>query len=97
MKHLLNDDQPVTDLSYEHWLDIEGVVHRWLLESILPTISREFLFLNSAREVWESAKESYSKKNNLATIYDIMQRSTNLVQGNCLVLAYNNKLTSQGN
>ena len=30
----------------------------------------------------------------MTIIYDIMQRSTNLVQGNCLVLAYSDELTS---
>ena len=42
MRHLEEDGPPLSDPTYYNWLDIEGVVHRWLLDSISPSVMGEF-------------------------------------------------------
>ncbi|XP_078441195.1 uncharacterized protein LOC144711146 [Wolffia australiana] len=94
MKHLMEAPPSPTAPHYEQWLDVEGVVHRWLLDSISSSYAAEFLSLNSAKEIWDAAQESHSKRNNLAIIYDLVTRSTNLTQGPRSVRAYHLELSS---
>ncbi|XP_078447608.1 uncharacterized protein LOC144716357 [Wolffia australiana] len=97
MRHLLEDGPPRTDSKYYDWLDVEGVVHRWLLDSISPSIKGEFLSLESARAVWEAALESHSKKHNIATLYELVHRAANLHQGDRSVMEYSTELISLWN
>ncbi|XP_078433764.1 uncharacterized protein LOC144705106 [Wolffia australiana] len=97
MRHLLEDGPPRTDPKYYDWLDVEGVVHRWLLDSISPNIKGEFLSLESARAVWEAALDSHSKKHNIATLYELVHRAVNLRQGDRSVMEYSTELISLWN
>ena len=94
MRHLEEDRPPHSDPAYYNWLDVEGVVHRWLLDSIAPSVKGEFLSVESARAVWEAVLDSHSKKNNIATLYELVQRAANLCQGDSSVMEYNNELSA---
>ena len=94
MRHLEGDRPPHSDPTYYNWLDVEGVVHRWLLDSITSSVKGEFLSLESARAVWEAVLDSHSKKNNIATLYELVHRAANLRQGDRSVMDYNNELTA---
>ena len=94
MRHLEGDRPPHSDPTYYNWLDVEGVVHRWLLDSIASSVKGEFLSLESARAVWEAVLDSHSKKNNIATLYELVHRAANLRQGDRSVMDYNNELTA---
>ena len=94
MRHLEEDRPPHSDPAYYNWLDVEGVVHRWLLDSIALSVKGEFLSLESARAVWEAVLDSHSKKNNIATLYELVHRAANLCQGDRSVMDYNNELTA---
>ena len=78
MRHLEGDKPSHSDPAYYNWLDVEGVVHRWLLDSIASSVKGEFLSLESARAVWEAVLDSHSKKNNIATLYELVHRAANL-------------------
>ena len=94
MRHLEENGPLLSDLTYYNWLDVEGVVHRWLLDSISPSVKGEFLALDSAKNVWEAVLDSHSKKHNIATLYELVHRASNLRQGDRLVLDYINELTA---
>ncbi|XP_078434956.1 uncharacterized protein LOC144705959 [Wolffia australiana] len=97
MRHLLEDGPPRTDPKYYDWLDVEGIVHRWLLDSISPSVKGEFLSLESAKAVWEAALESHSKKHNIATLYELVHRASNLRQGDRTIMEYSTELISLWN
>ncbi|XP_078438073.1 uncharacterized protein LOC144708561 [Wolffia australiana] len=97
MRHLLEEGPSKTDSKYYDWLDVEGVVHRWLLDSISPSIKGEFLSLESARAMWEAALDSHSKKNNIATLYELVHRAANLRQGDRTIMEYSTELISLWN
>ncbi|XP_078429486.1 uncharacterized protein LOC144708026 [Wolffia australiana] len=97
MRHLLEDGPSRTDPKYYDWLDVEGVVHRWLLDSISPSVKGEFMSLESARAVWEAALESHSKKHNIATLYELVHRAANLRQGDRSIMEYSTELISLWN
>ena len=94
MRHLEENGPPLSDPTYYNWLDVEGVVHRWLFDSISPSVKGEFLALDSAKIVWEAVLDSHSKKHNIATLYELVHWASNLRQGDRLVLDYNNELTA---
>ena len=94
MRHLEENGPPLSDPTYYNWLDVEGVVHRWLLDSISPSIKGEFLALDSAKNVWEAVLDNHSKKHNIATLYELVHWASNLRQGDRLVLDYSNELTA---
>ena len=94
MRHLEGDRPSHSDPAYYNWLDVEGVVHRWLLDSIASFVKGEFLSLESARAVWEAVLDNHSKKNNIATLYELVHRAANLRQGDRSVMDYNNELTA---
>ena len=50
--------------------------------------------MESARAVWEAVLDSHSKKNNIATLYELVHRAANLRQGDHSVMDYNNELTA---
>ncbi|XP_078431084.1 uncharacterized protein LOC144702933 [Wolffia australiana] len=97
MNHLLEDGPSRTDPKYYDWLDVEGVVHRWLLDSISPSVKGEFMSLESARAVWEAVLESHSKKHNIATLYELVHRAANLSQGDRSIMEYSTELISLWN
>ena len=94
MRDLEDDGPPRSDPTYYNWLDVEGVVHRWLLDIISPSVKGEFLALESAKAVWEAVLDSHSKKHNIATLYELVHRAANLRQGDRSVLDYSNELTA---
>ena len=94
MRHLEENRPPLSDPTYYNWLDVEGVVHRWLLDSISPSVKGAFLALDSAKTVWEAVLDSHSKKHNIATLYELVHWASNLRQGDRLVLDYSNELTT---
>ena len=92
MRHLEDDGPPRSHTTYYNWLDVEGVVHRWLLDSISPSVKGEFLALEFAKAVWEAVLDSHSKKHNIATLYELVHQAANLRQGDRSVLDYSNEL-----
>ena len=94
MRHLEVDRPSHSDPAYYNWLDVEGVVHRWLLASIASSVKGEFLSLESARAVWEAVLDSHSKKNNIAILYELVHRAANLRLRDRSVMDYNNELTA---
>lgn len=45
----------------------------WLSKSMNPDIAEDFLLLDLANEVWDSVREIYGEKENLARIYQLQQ------------------------
>lgn len=44
----------------------------WLIRSMLPDISDDFMMYGIAAEIWDAVKEMYSKQNNTAELYEIV-------------------------
>lgn len=65
-----------------------------LLNSIEPSIVEEFLFLDYAKEVWDSAVEIYGGKENLARMYQLQFDIAKTVKGDKVFHVYLNNLKS---
>ncbi|CAN6459804.1 unnamed protein product [Victoria cruziana] len=74
--------------AYADWELNDRMVMSWLLNSMEPMIAEGFLFLDSAKEIWEAAAEIYGEKENLARIYQLQQEISKTVKGDRLFHVY---------
>jgi len=67
------------------------MVVSWLLNSIVPELADAFLYVNSAREIWDELTERFGESNG-PLLYQIQKEIEDLYQGNDRVAVYNTKL-----
>ncbi|KZV18555.1 hypothetical protein F511_16529, partial [Dorcoceras hygrometricum] len=58
----------------------------WLINSMEPPIGRTFLFLPTAREVWDAVRETYSDLENSSQVFDLKTRFRQFRQGEKTVI-----------
>lgn len=51
------------------WRSENSMVIAWLLNSIEPAIGKPYLFLPTAKDVWEAVRETYSDVENVSQIF----------------------------
>ncbi|KAA3466546.1 Cysteine-rich RLK (RECEPTOR-like protein kinase) 8 [Gossypium australe] len=84
----------VPDIGFARWMRDNGQVMTWLLNSMTPSISRNFLLYNTAAEIWSAVRETYSINDNIAELYHVENQAATLKQGTMLVTLYYNTLTA---
>ena len=57
-----------------------------------PTLGKPFMFLPTARDVWETVRETYSDLENRSQLYEINTRMWRTQQGDRDVTAYYNDM-----
>lgn len=50
-----------TGVSKDNWLANDALIMSFLLGSMEPSISQNFVLLNSAKEIWDVAKQAYGQ------------------------------------
>ena len=60
-----------SDDGYNHWRSENSLVMVWLLNSMDSAIAKPHLFMKTAKEVWESVKETYSDLENFSQIFEL--------------------------
>ncbi|XP_073219663.1 uncharacterized protein [Cicer arietinum] len=70
-----------TDPKYRFWKSENSVIIAWLLSNMESTIKKPFMFLPTAKEVWEAVKETYSNIQNSSQIFDLKSRLWHTKQG----------------
>ncbi|XP_019256261.1 PREDICTED: uncharacterized protein LOC109234647 [Nicotiana attenuata] len=63
----------VTDASYSQWDSDNSLVMTWLLNTVHPRISKQYLLLDTAEKIWNTTKRTYSRKGNDAQEIDYYQ------------------------
>ena len=58
-------------------------------------IGEDFMFYQTAKEIWDATKESYSDKDNTSELFQIKGVLTDLKQGDLSVTQYFNALNKQ--
>lgn len=84
---------PVTDSGYGKW-DIENshVINR-LVHSMVPSIGEGYLHLTTAKDIWDALADTYSRKGNMAQIFDLKRIIERQNQDEKAVLQYFTSLT----
>ena len=79
-------------LSYESWEAENSMIMSWLLNSMLPKIGKPFLYLSSAKEVWDVVSQTYLKKGKTTRIYELKTMIHNTKQKDLTVTTSYNTL-----
>ncbi|KAK3012704.1 hypothetical protein RJ639_009860 [Escallonia herrerae] len=69
------------DLSFRMWKTENNMVMSWLINTMDTEIGQNFLFYDTAYEIWMAAKETYSDNDNTAELFDIKGALHDLRQG----------------
>ncbi|KAL6314405.1 hypothetical protein AAG906_022488 [Vitis piasezkii] len=87
---------PITahKLNGQNYLQCENnMVMSWLVNSMTTDIGENFLSFDTAKEIWDIAKETFSDKENTSEIIQIEGILHDLRQGNLTITEYFNTLT----
>ncbi|KAH7844678.1 hypothetical protein Vadar_030535 [Vaccinium darrowii] len=84
----------VEDTLHPQWELENSTVMSWLLNSMELELSNGYLFMDTAKEIWDAVSQTYSQKGNMAQIYDLKCRIHNSKQRESSVAAYFHSLRS---
>ncbi|XP_019056073.1 PREDICTED: uncharacterized protein LOC109115911, partial [Nelumbo nucifera] len=84
---------PATDdPKYRQWRSENSMVTAWFINSMDPVVGKPFMFLPTARDMWEAVRETYSDLDNHSQLFELNTRMWKLQQGQCEVTAYYNEM-----
>ncbi|TXG53747.1 hypothetical protein EZV62_019003 [Acer yangbiense] len=92
LSHLLGTGPTKGDPKFEAWDEADSMVMSWLWNSMTPEISDTCMFLSTARDIWESIRQTYFRVKDAAQVYEIKTKTTSTKQGNSYVTEYANAL-----
>ncbi|XP_020240380.1 uncharacterized protein LOC109819166 [Cajanus cajan] len=70
------------------WDNEDSLIMTWMWHSMIPEISRNYMFHSSAKEIWDDLQSTFSLKKDFAACYDIESRIFNTKQGSLSVSEY---------
>ncbi|CAA0841139.1 Unknown protein, partial [Striga hermonthica] len=76
---------------YQQYQKVEFMVISWLLNSILKEIVQAFMYVKSAKQLWDELAERYGECNGPLR-YQLRKEISNFAQGNLSVTSYYTKL-----
>ncbi|KAI4348678.1 hypothetical protein L6164_009374 [Bauhinia variegata] len=94
LHHLTEEPPNSLDEGFKSWDVEDTVIMTWLLNSMKLEISQNFMFLETSKQIWETAKKTYSKAQDAAVVYELKTRIAYTRQGNLFVTEYYNLLTN---
>ena len=80
------------DSKYKVWKAENSMVMSWLVNSMSNDIGLDFMYYDTAKEIWDAAKETYSDKENTSELFEIKGILHDLRQGELTVTQYFNTL-----
>ncbi|KAI5398302.1 hypothetical protein KIW84_063908 [Lathyrus oleraceus] len=80
------------DPRYKQWKSENSLIIVWLVSSMETGIGKPYMFLPSAKDVWEAVKETYSDIQNSFQIFGLKSKLWHAKQGDRSVTAYYNEL-----
>ncbi|XP_075494687.1 uncharacterized protein LOC142532254 [Primulina tabacum] len=84
-----------TDAGYKKWKTENHLIMSWLINSMSLEVCENFLLYESAKDVWEAVRETYSSSDNTSELSAIESALHDLRQGELSVTQYYNALTKQ--
>ncbi|KAH9753027.1 protein kinase domain-containing protein [Citrus sinensis] len=80
------------DPKFHTWAADNSMIMSWLVNSMESEIGQTYLFLPTAKDLWDAVTETYSDLGNSAQIYDLKTRIRETKQGSQGVTKYYNIL-----
>ena len=82
------------DPGFLTWRSENSLVMAWLLNSMEALIAKPNLFLPTAKDVWDSVRETYSDLENSSQIFELKSKLWNSKQGDRDVTIYYNEMVT---
>lgn len=83
-----NSKQPDEgDPNLQKWQLENSLVMSWLLNTMTNEIGENFLYYDTAKEMWDAVNETYSNVDNTSAIFEIKSLLHDLRQGEYLVMS----------
>ncbi|CAL5404270.1 unnamed protein product [Camellia sinensis] len=76
-----------TTSTYKRWIAENNMVMSWLVNSMTTDIGENFLSFDTAKEIWDMAKETFSDKENTSEIIQLESSLHDLRQDNLTCVA----------
>ncbi|KAL5545583.1 hypothetical protein UlMin_005270 [Ulmus minor] len=92
LSHLIGIGPQKDETGFKAWDEEDSMVMSWLWNSMEPEISDTCMFLPTAKDIWESIQQTYSKVNDAAQVYHVKIKTSAAKQGNKSVIEYANLL-----
>ncbi|CAJ2657582.1 unnamed protein product [Trifolium pratense] len=80
------------DPLHQQWKSENSMIIAWLVSTMETGIGKPYMFLPSAKDVWEAVKETYSDIQNASQIFGLKSRLWHAKQGDRNVTTYYNEL-----
>ncbi|RVW36181.1 hypothetical protein CK203_100355 [Vitis vinifera] len=74
--------------TYKKWFAKNSIVHAWLINSMEPMVNRRYLFLPTAKDVWDTVRRTYSNLGNASQVFEIHSKLKEMKQGTKSVTQY---------
>lgn len=81
------------DSKYKVWKAENNMVMSWLINSMTNEVGDNFILYETAQQIWEAAKETYSDTEDTAEAFEIESVLHDFRQGDLTVTQYFSRLT----
>ncbi|XP_059663889.1 uncharacterized protein LOC132309614 [Cornus florida] len=81
-----------SEKAYPQWFADNTMVMSWLVNSMQLNIAVSYMFMKTAKQIWDSVQRTYSQRQNNARIFQLGQDITRISQGDLTVSGYIAKL-----
>lgn len=88
--HLSANPPAANDPNFNTWDVGDSRIMSWLWSLMQPEISKNFMFLNTVREVWETMQPTYSQVRDASVIFVVKTKINGTKQGHAIVSEYYN-------
>ncbi|KAA8545242.1 hypothetical protein F0562_020026 [Nyssa sinensis] len=84
-----NKPQPeATDPTFTNWVEENAMLMTWFLQTMTLDVSTGYMRLPTAKDIWDTAAQTYSVGSNDAQIYDLKRRTHETTQKGKSLFAY---------
>ena len=92
ISHLIGTTLKSSDPLFTGWDIEDSMLMSWLWGSMQPELSKNYMFLSTAKDIWEMVKRTYSKVQDASVVYEIKTKIRSTRQGAMSVTEYYNKM-----
>ena len=92
ISHLMGIGPKPGDPRFEVWDEEDSMIMAWLWNSMIPEISDTCMFLATAKDIWDTIEQTYSKARDAAQVYEVKVKTIAAKQESKTVTEYANQL-----
>jgi len=90
--HLTAPSPKAFDPAFTTWDIEDSMIMSWLWSVMQPKVSKNYMFLASTKEIWETVKQTYSKIQDASAIFEIKTKISSSGHGFLTVTEYYNNM-----